>query len=132
MKSSVEIRRALIQIAEKNGRPHYSLAVVRDVIDAFKSGKDHHLKSDVIAENVSLVAENEKRDERLDDLVVFCGRTGMRRILSETSGVNHTALSSILNGSRSMTAAMWERLSSSFDAAERAYKHSRNTRKVRR
>ena len=32
MKSSAEIRHALIQIAERKGYPYYSLSVVRDVI----------------------------------------------------------------------------------------------------
>ena len=37
MKTSQQIRQALIQIAEKNNRPHYTAIVVRAVLEALKN-----------------------------------------------------------------------------------------------
>lgn len=58
MKTSLEIKQTLIQIAEKLGRPHYELAVVRDVIRAFQTGADHPLKDAVL--NPSSVSKFKK------------------------------------------------------------------------
>lgn len=43
MKTSQQIRQALIQIAEKNKRPHYTAIVVRSVLEAFKNSTYHPL-----------------------------------------------------------------------------------------
>lgn len=48
IRTSIEIKQALIQIAEKLGRPHYELSVVREVIRAFQTGGDHLLKDAVL------------------------------------------------------------------------------------
>ena len=70
MKNTKEIKQALIQIAERKGRPHYNLAVVRDVVEAIKNDLDHPLKAEVIAEKVLFVS-NEVGDPRIDQLIVF-------------------------------------------------------------
>ena len=58
MKNTKEIKQALIQIAERKGRPHYNLAVVRDVVEAIKNDLDHPLKAEVIAEKVLFVSND--------------------------------------------------------------------------
>ncbi|MDQ8937037.1 hypothetical protein [Acinetobacter rudis] len=42
--NTLQIKDALIKIAEEKGRPHYEVSVVRDVIQAFKLGLAHPLK----------------------------------------------------------------------------------------
>lgn len=42
--NALQIKDALIQIAEEKGRPHYEVSVVRDVIQAFRLGLAHPLK----------------------------------------------------------------------------------------
>ena len=43
-----EIRIALQKLAERKQRPHYELAVVKHVINAFRGGEDHALKTEVL------------------------------------------------------------------------------------
>ena len=47
MKTSQQIRQALIQIAEKNNRPHYTAIVVRAVLEALKNSTYHPLVDQV-------------------------------------------------------------------------------------
>ena len=128
MKNSREIKQALIQIAERKGRPHYSLGVVRDVTLAIKNDLDHPLKAEVIAERVLFVVEP-VRDVRLDQLIVFCGRVGMQALLAEVSGVHYATLNHALRGNRELTQPVWEKLSGAFEKAEIAYRQKRDTRK---
>ena len=46
---SEEIRIALQKLAERKQRPHYELAVVKQVVNAFRGGADHVLKTEVLA-----------------------------------------------------------------------------------
>ena len=43
-----EIRIALQKLAERKQRPHYELAVVKQVVNAFLDGADHFLKTEVL------------------------------------------------------------------------------------
>ena len=43
-----EIRIALQKLAEQKQRPHYELAVVKQVINAFRGNTDHALKTEVL------------------------------------------------------------------------------------
>lgn len=54
------IRAALIQIAERLGRPHYEPMTVRDVLSSFDNGTDHLLKDLVIHELRPVQPELEK------------------------------------------------------------------------
>lgn len=47
MKTSQQIRQALIQIAEKNNRPYYTAIVVRAVLEALKNSTYHPLVDQV-------------------------------------------------------------------------------------
>lgn len=128
MKNTKEIKQALIQIAERKGRPHYSLAVVRDVVEAIKNDLDHPLKAEVIAEKVLFVS-NEVRDPRIDQLIVFCGQAGMQSMLADVAGIHHVTLNHVLRGNRELTQVVWEKLSGAFEKAERKYRQKRDTRK---
>jgi len=129
VKSAAEIRQALIQIAERKGRPHYTLNVAREVIHAIKNNLDHHLKAEVEAEKVLLVHSYEHKNNRLDTLIEFSNRIGMKRILADVSGVSHSNVSNITRGNTELTNSLWVRLLDSFDEAERIWK-ARNKSKV--
>ena len=43
-----EIRIALQKLAEQKQRPHYELAVVKQVVNAFRGNADHVLKTEVL------------------------------------------------------------------------------------
>ena len=43
-----EIRIALQKLAERKQRPHYELAVVKQVVNAFRGNADHALKTEVL------------------------------------------------------------------------------------
>ena len=52
--SSEHIKKALVQIAERLGRPHYEHCVVVAVMHAIKHDEEHHLKSLVLSEKIVL------------------------------------------------------------------------------
>lgn len=132
MKSSAEIRQALIQIAERKGYPYYSLSVVRDVIFAIRNNLDHHLKAEVEKEKVILCSIGEYKNNRLDTLITFCNRIGMKRILADVSGVSHSNISNITRGNTELTASLWVRLLNSFNEADRLYKQREGIRNKKR
>lgn len=115
------IRQALIQIAENKGRPHYTLEVVRSVIEAFRAGVHHPLKSAVMSEQIMLPVAKGSLDPRLDELKEFCARSGINRILADASGLNITTICSYLNGNRPLTDDSWIKLSRAFNDAEQTY-----------
>ena len=115
------IRQALIQIAENKGRPHYTLEVVRSVIEAFRAGVHHPLKSAVMSEQIMLPAVKGSLDPRQDELKEFCARAGINRILANISGLHITTICSYLNGNRPLTDDAWTKLSRSFKKADQAY-----------
>lgn len=115
------IRQALIQIAENKGRPHYTLEVVRSVIEAFRAGVHHPLKSAVMSEQIMLPAVKGSLDPRQDELKEFCARSGINRILADASGLHITTICSYLNGNRPLTDDAWTKLSRSFKKADQAY-----------
>ena len=132
MKSSAEIRQALIQIAERKGYPYYSLSVVRDVIFAIRNNMDHRLKAEVEKEKIILCSVGEHKNNRLDTLITFCNRIGMKRILADVSGVSHSNISNITRGNAELTPTLWVRLLDSFNEADRLYSRKEFNRKVRK
>lgn len=115
------IRQALIQIAENKRRPHYTLEVVRTVIEAFRAGVHHPLKSAVMSEKIMLPVVQGSYDTRLDELKEFCARSGMNRILANISGLHITTICSFLNGNRALTDDAWTKLSRAFKKADQTY-----------
>lgn len=45
---SDEIKFAMQYLAVQKGRPHYELGIVKQVVNAFRDGADHFLKSEVL------------------------------------------------------------------------------------
>lgn len=113
MKTSQQIRQALIQIAERNNRPHYTLLVVRAVIDAIHSGSDHPLK-DVVENEV--VKDSIIMDTSIvGELQQFCARRGIREILIEKSNISSSSLEGYLSYERVITDDAWSKLKNSFN-----------------
>ena len=134
MKTSLEIRQALIQIAERKGRPHYTAMVVRDVIKAIHNDLPHPLKDEVIAEKLTgffLDSGVVHVDARKQELMVFCCRSGMQVILAQVSGVHKSFISEVMSGKRELTDKSWQRLSSAFKDAEKEFKRKRANRGIK-
>ena len=116
---SQDIRQALIQIAERNNRPHYTACVVRDVLFAFHNDLDHPLKRAVMNEVV--VTVDIDGTSQLAQLKKFCLLYGMREILAQVAGVPLRTLRAYLACERAITDKTWVKLQSSFDAALSEY-----------
>ncbi|OTG81519.1 hypothetical protein [Acinetobacter sp. ANC 4648] len=130
MKTSLEIKQALIQIAERNGRPPFELYFVREVVRAIRSGVYHPMGTVVEAEKIdSDFFATPSLNTKQDQLAAFCAPRGMREILSKNSGVSVSYISSVLSHGTLLTDSAWERLSSAFDRTEtEVLRNSRNTK----
>lgn len=125
--SPQHIRGALIQIAERKGRPHYTAIVVREVLESFRTGTYHPLKAEVTSEQITLVAVQGFSDYRLNMLLEFCARNGINKILAEESGLHITTIRSFLNLSRGLTDDAWLKLSGAFKSTENAFLKMKQT-----
>lgn len=112
---SQDIRQALIQIAERHNRPHYTVCVVRDVLNAFHNDLDHPLKNLVKNE---VVIEKPIDNSSLGQLQAFCSVRGVRAILAKHSGISESVITSLLNGWTGLSDDLWRQLSSAFDRTE--------------
>ena len=112
---SQDIRQALIQIAERHNRPHYTACVVRDVLNAFQNDLDHPLKNLVKHE---VVIEKPVDHSSLGQLQAFCSVRGARLILAKHSGVSESLITSLVNGWTGLSDDLWRQLSSAFDRTE--------------
>lgn len=112
---SQDIRQALIQIAERHNRPHYTAYVVRDVLNAFHNDLDHPLKNLVKHE---AVIEKPVDHSSLGQLQAFCSVRGARLILAKHSGVSESLITSLVNGWTGLLDDLWRQLSSAFDRTE--------------
>ena len=130
MKSSLQIKQALIQIAERNGRPPYELYFVKQVIAAIRSGADHPMRAAVEAEQVTgeIVAQSSPKT-RLDKLIDFCAPRGMRALLARNSGLSFSYLSQILDRTNTLSDSAWEKFSGAFDRTETEFlRNSKNSK----
>lgn len=116
IRTSLEIRQTLVQIAEKAGRPHYELAVVRDVIRAFQTGADHPLKSAVLGGVAPRPVK--PKSAKLEKLIEFCAPAGMKHILARQSGVHFSHLCMVLRGDSELHDWVYGALVAAFDRAE--------------
>lgn len=112
---SQDIRQALIQIAERNKRPHYTACVVRDVLFAFHNDLDHPLKKLVQAE---IIVEKPIDSTNLGQLQAFCSVRGARLILAKHSGVHDSVITALVNGWSGLSNDLWRQLSSAFSRTE--------------
>ena len=130
MKSSLQIKQALIQIAERNGRPPYELYFVRQVVAAIRSGADHPLRAAVEAEKLEgNFFDKPSSDSKLDKLAAFCAPRGMRELLAKNSGLSSSYISKVLDHSSLLTNSAWDRLSSAFDRTETEFMKKGKVRK---
>ena len=117
---SQDIRQALIQIAERHNRPHYTACVVRDVLNAVQNDLEHPLKDLVKSELV--VSHCTYSSSNLFQLHKFCLLRGMPEILAEVANIPLRALRAYLSCERAITDKTWLKLESSFEAASQEYK----------
>lgn len=128
MKTSQEIRQAMIQIADKNQRPHYTQIVVRAVIHAVKNDLDHPLKKAVIAEKIAIsnVARPKTNFEVLKE---FCATHGMPKLLATNAGISEGLMKSLLSNDRVLTDEMFIKLKACFDRTETEFANRAKTKK---
>ncbi len=130
MKSSLEIKQALIQIAERNGRPPFELCFVRQVVQAIRNGIDHPMRDLVEAEKIkSEFFATPSSGSKHDRLTIFCAPRGMRELLSKNSGISVSYISHVLNHGTLLTDSAWDRLSSAFDRTETEFMKKGKVRK---
>ncbi|MDM1757172.1 hypothetical protein HX127_06180 [Acinetobacter sp. 256-1] len=118
MKTSQQIRQALIQIAERNGRPHYTAMVVRDVLDAFRNNTFHPLKPHVDAETVVI---NVVDTSNIGQLKEFCAPRGMREILAKLTGYSIRQLCAFTSHETTLKESIWLEISDKFPKALKEY-----------
>lgn len=118
MKTSQEIRQALIQIAERNRRPHYTAMVVRDVLEAYRNNKPHPLKAHVDAETVVI---NVVDTSNIGQLKEFCAPRGMREILARLTGYSIRQLCAFTSHETTLQESIWVELSNKFPKALKEY-----------
>lgn len=115
-----QIRQALIQIAERLGRPPYEHCVYVAVANAIKSGTEHHLKSLVLSEKIVIPLSPmvSSTDKRIDELRAFCAPRGMAMRLSKHAQVNQPVLSRIIREEIQLTDHTWAKLKKAFAPAQ--------------
>ena len=130
MKSSLQIKQVLIQIAERNGRPPYELYFVRQVVAAIRSGADHPMRAAVEAENViGEITAQPSSKTKLGKLMDFCAPRGMRALLARNSGLSFSYLSQILDRTNTLSDSAWDKFSSAFDRTETEFlRNSKNSK----
>ncbi|WP_111860942.1 hypothetical protein [Acinetobacter sp. CFCC 10889] len=129
--NTVIIRQALINIAEKSGRPHYPMCVVSEVVQSFIHDKEHFLKEKVLNEsryismdfdqkapetaNYSTQSEWFKKrlaeqNTLIDELAVFCAPRHMKSLLSYYLNTSKSQLYLIFQKKRLFTDEQLENL----------------------
>lgn len=124
------IRQALIQIAERNGYPHYNLMVQRAVIEAFRTGQHHHLKSAVLDEPVSEQPTFSKYDVRIREAKMITRGYGMTNVLAVAANMETQHLNNILCGHIELSDSDWARIEKGIQAIERKPDYYRQYRKA--
>lgn len=128
MKTSQEIRQALIQIADKANRPHYTQMVVRDVIHAIRNDLDHPLK-EVVLGTKTLVEVKAPPKTNLEVLREFCAVRGVSRILAKNVGISDRYMTALLGCERNLTDELFSRMKSCFDRTETEFVNRAKTKK---
>lgn len=119
------IRECLVKHADRIGRPHYDVVVVRRVLNAFAKGLDDPLKvavGKIICDDHSCNVHN-RRKELIAD---FCNRTGALNILADLIGMQRGELRKIAQGELVVTDTQWAKLLDCFDKAEAIYREKRD------
>lgn len=115
------IRECLVKHAERIGRPHYDVVVVRRVLNAFVNGVDDPLKNAV----ESIVREQKQcnvHNRRRELIIQFCSRKGAFRFLLKRSGLHDRILRETIKSQRDLTDDHWAKVLNAFDLAENDYR----------
>lgn len=108
--SANHIRKALIQIAEKNSRPYFDVVVQRDVINAFRHNRAHALKNAVLGEKISLEIAFSVDEYRIEILKKITKQQGMASILARAAGLDPMYLGRIIRGEKELSDQDWIQL----------------------
>lgn len=104
------IRLALIQIAQRMGRPPFDMVVVRDVINAFRFDRDHHLKTAVHEEKIVIQRKPSAFELRYEKFKSVVSQHGMTIALGKASGLDPLFINKISSGERDVDEATWSML----------------------
>lgn len=108
--SASHIRKALIQIAEKNSRPYFDVVVQRDVINAFRHNRAHALKNAVLGEKISLEIAFSVDEYRIEILKKITKQQGMASILARAAELDPMYLGRIIRGEKELSDQDWIQL----------------------
>ena len=108
--SSNHIRAALIQIAQKKGRPFYDVIVQRDVINAFRFDQYHPLKSAVMSEKIVLETAMSEHEIRLNIIKEATKPYGMISNLARAAEMKANHLAAIIRGDCNLTDVIWHKV----------------------
>lgn len=108
--SANHIRKALIQIAEKNSRPYFDVVVQRDVINAFRHNRAHALKNAVLGEKISLEIAFSVDEYRIEILKKITKQQGMASILARAAELDPMYLGRIIRGEKELSDQDWIQL----------------------
>lgn len=132
----IVIRQALVQIAERNRRPHYDLVVQKAVIEAFRTNQPHHLKEAVLSEPVvsnHILSDTELRLSRAKRITNIYGMTNA---LAVASNLNVTFLNQVILGHVQLTDEIWGSIEKGIELIEkypeRYEKHRKSMRANKR
>lgn len=128
MKTALEIRQAMIQIAERKNRPHYTAMVVRDVIYAIQNNLDHPLKAEVLAEGVQ-AASIARPKTNLELIKEFCSVRGISKYVAKHAGISESYLAAILKQERALTSDVYQKIKSAFSRAETEFANTKTKKK---
>lgn len=112
---ATQIRKALIDIAKKKGRPDYGLCVVREVIWAVQNSTHHDLKQlvlDQIKSDLDKRAQQRESDQntRLKRLREICKNEEIKDHLGEESGLGSKFIGHMARGRYEINNSLWSRL----------------------
>lgn len=133
-----EIKFAMQYLAVQKGRPHYEPGIVKQVINAFRDGMDHFLKSELLEilkakfpdamerTNEDMPSHLPQRNEEdassrqfREFVLVARSYRGAIKQLSDLSGISQSDMSSMLSRGR-VPLAKYKQLEPHFDAVFKA------------
>lgn len=113
--NATQIKQALIDIANETPRPHFEVSVVRDVVEAIKCDKPHHLKESVLEKiKVDLqdrvATKDSEQMSRLKCLREVCTGESVKQKLGEDSGLGFKYINHMVRGRYEINDNVWIRL----------------------
>lgn len=122
-----DIKLALRKLAQRKGRSHYELAVIRDVIAAYRDNTDHHLKPELdkllqwyhvpidLPEPVITKGQQKASDGQFKFFIYHAKLfIGSQKLLASLAGVRPSGISSLVKRG-SMLLDTYEKLQPYFE-----------------